>query len=149
MIRACYITNAPGAFHDSTMANMSGIYDLVDDLYQRRGTRIGVHFAFGWLLQIAEKVYKSYHDIIDRNGNVRQNSEVHKQATSVWQLSEWGMCGLQGSFLLLKDWLIFLELVVLLYTTIAQQLWLGIDQIQLVFMPHLERRNANKFIQLF
>lgn len=62
-----------------------------------------------------------------------------------------------GSFLLLKDWLMYeeggerwiiLELVVLLYNYCTAAT-VGIDQIQLVFMPHLERRNTNKFIQLF
>jgi hypothetical protein len=35
-IRGCY-KNAPGTFHDSTMANMSSIYDRIDNLYERMG----------------------------------------------------------------------------------------------------------------
>jgi hypothetical protein len=45
-IRACYV-NAPGTFHDSTtMANMSLIYDRIDDLYERMSSKIVVDSAF-------------------------------------------------------------------------------------------------------
>ena len=33
-------------FHDSTMANMSTIYDLIDNLYERMGSKIVVDSAF-------------------------------------------------------------------------------------------------------
>jgi hypothetical protein len=100
MIRACYI-NAPGTTHDSTMANLSVIYDLVDALYVRRGSKIVVDSAFS--ADSRQSVYKSHQDNIDGNGNIRRNPDVHRQAKSVRQLSEWGMRGLQGSFPCLKD----------------------------------------------
>lgn len=80
---------------------MSGIYDLVDNLYKRRGSKIVVNSAF--LADHRASIYKLLQDNIDRNGNVRQNSQVHKQAMSVRQMAEWGMGSLQGSFPHLKD----------------------------------------------
>jgi GT2 family glycosyltransferase len=48
-VRACYI-NAPGTFHDSTIANMSTIYDLIDNLYERMGSKIVVDSAFSKII---------------------------------------------------------------------------------------------------
>jgi DDE superfamily endonuclease len=148
-IRACYL-NAPGTFHDSTMANMSQIYDLIDDLYERMGSKIVVDSAFCADGRVS--VYKSHQNNVDRYGNVRQRSDIHRQATLVRQLSEWGMCGLQSSFPRLKDHLLYeergerriiLEMIVLLYNYHASTI--GINQIQSLFMPHLER-SANTFL---
>jgi DDE superfamily endonuclease len=147
-IRACYI-NAPGTLHDSTMANMSMVYRLVDDVYGRLGSKIVVDSAFA--SDGRPSLYKSHQNNFDGRGNQRQNSLVHRQATSVRQLSEWGMRGLQGSFPRLKDRLkyeergerrIILEMVVLLYNFRASTV--GMNQIQSTFMPHLER-SANSF----
>lgn len=89
---------------------------------------------------------------IDAQGKVRQRSAIHRQATSVRQLSEWGMRGLQGSFPRLKDRLMYeergerriiLEMIVLLYNYRASTV--GINQIQSSFMPHL-KRNGNSFM---
>jgi hypothetical protein len=107
-IRACYI-NAPGTFHDSTMANMSMIYDRIDNLYDRMGSKSVVDSAFS--ADRRPSVYKSHQNNVDRNGNMRQRSAVHRQATSVRQLSEWGMRCLQGSFPRLKDRLLYEERV--------------------------------------
>ena len=83
---------------------------------------------------------------------MRQRSDVNRQATSVRQLSEWGMRALQGSFPRLKDRLLYeergerriiLEMIVLLFNYRASTV--GMNQIQSSFMPHLER-SANKFI---
>jgi hypothetical protein len=149
-IRACYI-NAPGTFHDSTMANMSGIYDKIDNLYRRLGSKVVVDSAF--LADNRQSVYKSHQNNIDRYGNVRQKSDVHRQATSVQQLSEWDMRGLQGSFPRLKDRLLYeergerkfiLEMIVLLYNYRASTV--GINQIQPTYMPYL-CRSANNLIR--
>jgi DDE superfamily endonuclease len=148
-VRACYI-NAPGTFHDSTMANMSRIYDKVDDVHARLGSKIVVDSAFA--SDGRPSLYKSHQQNFDRRGVQRQNPEVHRQATSVRQLSEWGMRGFQGSFPRLKDKLnyeergerrIILEMIVLLYNFRASSV--GLNQIQSSFMPHLER-SANNFI---
>ena len=148
-IRACYI-NAPGTFHDSTMANMSKIYVLIDSLYRQMGSKVVVDSAFA--ADNRQSVYKSFQNNVNKKGNVRQPSAIHRQATSVRQLSEWGMRGLHGSFPRLKDRLLYeergerriiLELIVLLYNYCASTV--RINQIQSSFMPHLER-SANKFM---
>ena len=97
-------------------------------------------------------LYKSFQSNIDNRGNVRQNSQVQNQATSVRQMAEWGMRGLQASFPRLKDRITYeergerrltLELIVMLYNYRASVV--GLSQIQSVFMPWLEK-NANQFI---
>jgi len=147
-IRACYI-NAPGTLHDSTMANMSMVYTMVDEIHHRVGSKIVVDSAFA--SDGRPSLYKSHQNNFDRRGNQRQNPILHRQATSVRQLSEWGMRGLQGSFPRLKDRLkyeergerrIILEMVVLLYNFRASTV--GLNQIQSTFMPHLDR-SANSF----
>jgi hypothetical protein len=99
-----------------------------------------------------QSVYKSHQNIIDQYGNVRQKSDVHRQATSVWQLSEWGMRGLQGLFPCLKNCLLYkerskhkfiLEMIVLLYNYQASTV--GINQIQSTYMPYLHW-SANNLI---
>ena len=77
--------------HDSTMASWSGIYDKVDSLYETRGVKVVVDSAFA--SDGRPSVYKSYQTNIDNRGNVRQNSHIQRQATSVRQLSEWGFLG--------------------------------------------------------
>jgi hypothetical protein len=147
-IWACYI-NAPGTFHDSTMANMSMVYTLVDDIYLRVGSKIVVDSAFA--SDGRPSLYKSHQNNFDAHGNQRQNPLLHRQATSVRQLSEWGMRGLQGSFPRLRDRLkyeergerrIILEMIVLLFNFRSSTV--GLNQIQSTFMPNLER-SANIF----
>jgi hypothetical protein len=87
-----------------------------------------------------------------KKGGPRLRSSIHKQATALRQLAEWGMRGLQGSFPCLKDHLLYeergerriiLEMIVLLYNFRASTV--EMNQIQSTFMPHLER-SANKFV---
>jgi hypothetical protein len=149
-IRRCFI-NAPGCLHDSTMAQWSGIYQAIDDLHARTGAKVVVDSAFA--NQQRNSLYKSHqNNISSRTGNVRQNSTINRDATSVRQLSEWGMRGLQGSFPRLKDRFVYeetgerklvIQSIVLLYNFRASTV--GLNQIQSSFMPHLER-SANDFI---
>ena len=150
-IRACYI-NAPGNMHDSTMAKRGGVYAKFDKLFQERGAMIVVDSACS--SDQRASVYKSHQSNIDNQGNVRQNSQVHRQATAVRQLSEWGMRGLQASFPSLKDRInweenrerrVFLEMIVRLYNYWASVV--GLNQIQSTFMPFL-RRNTNAFLEI-
>ena len=122
---------------------------MIDNVYGRLGSKIVVDLAFA--SNGRPSLYKSHQNNFDGRGNQRQNSLLHRQATSVRQLSEWGMRGLQGSFPRLKDRLkyeergerrIILEMVVLLYNFRASTV--GMNQIQSTFMPHLER-SANSF----
>mmetsp|Transcript_26105 Transcript_26105/g.37105 ORF Transcript_26105/g.37105 Transcript_26105/m.37105 type:complete len:137 (-) Transcript_26105:200-610(-) len=94
-IRAMYI-NAPGCLHDSTLAHWSGIYKKIEQLFNDKGFSVVVDSAFN-----KEKVgglIKSLHDNVDRVGNKKQSFGLNAQATSLRQLSEWGMRGLQASF---------------------------------------------------
>jgi hypothetical protein len=147
-IRVCYI-NATGTMHDSTMAKWGGVYDTIDLLFAESGAKIVVDSAFS--SKACQSMFKSWQSNIDNQGYVRQNSQVQRQATSVRQLSEWGMRGLQASFPRLKDRLMWkekgerqlvLEMIVQLYNYCA--LVVGLSQIQSVFMPQLER-SANRF----
>jgi DDE superfamily endonuclease len=147
-IRACYV-NA-GTMHDSTMAKWGRLYDKVNQLYATMGVKIVVDSAFA--SEQRDSMYKSYQNNIDRDGNVRQKSQIQRQATAVRQMSEWGMRALQASFPRLKDGMLYEEkgecrlimnLIVFLYNYRASVV--GINQIQLVYMPWLER-SANGFI---
>ena len=144
-IRACYI-NAPGSWHDSTLAHYSKTYeklDLIHNREQRRGGgRVVVDSAFG--SESRPSLLKSHQNNLDRQGRVRNTREMHKAATSVRQLSEWGMRGLQASFPRLKDRIkyeefgerkIFISLIVLLYNYRAS--CVGFNQIRTTFYPSL------------
>jgi hypothetical protein len=105
-IRACYI-NCPVTMHDSTMANWGGNYKKLDNLYEATGAKVVVDLAF--VLENRQSLYKSYQSNIENHGCVQQNLEVQRQATSVRQMAEWGMIGLQASFPRLKDRLNYKE----------------------------------------
>jgi DDE superfamily endonuclease len=145
-----YFINAPGCWHDSTLANASGIYDDLDEIYHAHGgAQVVVDSAFS--KDNRPSLVKSHQNIVDRFGNIRDHGSRFRDATSVRQMAEWGMRGLQGSFPRLKDRLLYedrgerkiiIHLVVLLFNYRASTV--GINQIQSSFMPHLVR-SANKF----
>ena len=145
LIRACLL-NAPGSWHDSTLASVSSIYDKLDEINDRErthgGAQVVVDSAFG--RESRPSLLKSHQTNFDQDGNVRMNQNIHHAATSVRQLSEWGMRGLQASFPRLKDrlpyeevgeWRIILRMIVLLYNFRASTV--GFNQIQTVYMPEL------------
>ena len=99
-ICACFF-NAPGTVHDSMMANMSGIYEKIDQVYVQTGAKVVMDSAFGKLER--SSMVKSFATNLDKNGNPRQLNSVNRDTMSVWQLSEWGMRGLQGLFPRLKE----------------------------------------------
>jgi DDE superfamily endonuclease len=148
-----YYLNAPGCWHDSTLANTSNVYNELDEIYHAHGgAQVVVDSAFS--KDNRPSLVKSHQNILDRNGAVREHSTRFRDATSVRQLSEWGMRGLQGSFPRLKDRLryeergerkIILHLIVLLYNFRASTV--GLNQIQSTFMPHLVR-SANRFADI-
>eukprot|EP00527_Entomoneis_sp_CCMP2396_P004506 CAMPEP_0198147288 /NCGR_PEP_ID=MMETSP1443-20131203/34423_1 /TAXON_ID=186043 /ORGANISM="Entomoneis sp., Strain CCMP2396" /LENGTH=195 /DNA_ID=CAMNT_0043811541 /DNA_START=489 /DNA_END=1073 /DNA_ORIENTATION=- len=120
-IHAAYF-NAPGTVHDSAMAEMSGIYDKINTLYLQTGGKVVVDSAFGE--KSRPSLIKSNQNNIDRHGDARQNNQLNREATSIRQLSEWGMRGLQGAFPRLKERIIyeergerklFMQLIVYLY----------------------------------
>jgi len=151
LIRACYL-NAPGSRHDSTNANYSDVYEKVDKIYEQTGAKVVVDTAFN----SGEKasMIKSHQSNIDGQGRVRRASQLHRDATSLRQMSEWGMRGFQGSFPRLKDRMIYeergerriiLTMVTLLYNFRASNL--GMNQIRSSFMPHLDR-DANEYMRM-
>ena len=92
---------------------------------------------------------KSHQSNFDDDGNVRIRRVLFRAATSVRQLSEWGMRGLQASFPRLKDRLpyeevgerrVILRLIVLLYNFRASTV--GFNQIQTTYMPQLHQNAA-------
>ena len=132
-IRVC-ILNAPGTFHDSTMADY-GVYDAMEKVYDETGGKVVVDSAF----KIGNKDYlikSSQQDPLDERQLL-----LNRQATSIRQLSEWGMRMIEGSFPRLKDPLLFeemgdrkviLRLMVHLYN--YQTAKVGINQIMNTFM---------------
>ena len=61
--------NAQGVVHDSTMAQMSGIYDKIDDVYVQTGARVIVDSVFSKSNQ--NLLIKSFANNIDHNGRAR------------------------------------------------------------------------------
>ena len=132
-IRVCLL-NAPGTFHDSTMTDY-GVYDAMEAVYDATGGKVVVDSAFkvsakNFLIRSAQQ------DPQDARGLL-----LNRQATSIRQLSEWGMRMIQGSFPRLKDPLkfeekgdrkIILRLMVHLYNFQTAQV--GINQIMNSFM---------------
>jgi DDE superfamily endonuclease len=145
-----YFLNAPGCWHDSTLANSSGMYDDLDRIFEAHDeAQVVVDSAFS--KDNRPSLVKSHQNIMDRLGNIREHGDRFRDATSVRQMAEWGMRGLQGSFPRLKDRLLYeergerkiiLHLIVLLYNFRASTV--GINQIQSSFMPNL-LRSANRF----
>ena len=90
------IYNCPGTFHDSTMADY-GMYNTIDGVYQRTGAKVVVDSAFSLIDDSC---------IIKSRQIAPENAEdllAHKDATSIRQLSEWGMRMIQAQFPRLKD----------------------------------------------
>ena len=129
------ILNAPGTFHDSTIADY-GIYKKMRSLYDEYDVKVVVDSAFmskqDYLIESSQKdpMTKGAHGV-----------HLNRAATSVRQLSEWGMRMIQGQFPRLKDPLQFEEfgerriivnLMVVLYN--YQTSTVGINEILLSFM---------------
>ena len=120
-IRFSYF-NAPGVLHNFTMAIWSSIYDQNEMVYKDTGKKVVVDSAFA--SKKSNAMLKSHQNNLDANGNLRQRFGINRQATSVRQLSEWGMRCLQGSFPRMKDKFryeengerkLILQMIVLLY----------------------------------
>ena len=132
-IRAC-ITNCPGAWHDSTQADYH-IYNQIAKVYEQFGGKIVVDSAFN-ALDHPFLIKSQQIDPTDPLGVI-----VNRQATSVRQLSEWGMRMIKGQFPRLDDKLrwedlgyrrIIMNLAVLLYN--FQTTKIGINQILNTYM---------------
>jgi hypothetical protein len=92
--------NSPGCWHDSTQANHGGVYDKIEAVCNATGRKAVIVSAFslgnrGHFI----KSNQSHHaDPFDA-----QELLTNQDATSVRQLSEWGMRQIQAKFPCLKD----------------------------------------------
>ena len=133
-IRICTL-NSPGAWHDSTISDY-GIYDALEEVFLQSNGKVVVDSAF----KLENKPFllkSSQQDPIGTPQNVSRN----RAATSVRQLSEWGMRMIQAQFPRLKDPLqydesgerrVILSLMTRLYNYNVSKV--GTNQILNVFM---------------
>ena len=78
------LQNCPGTFHDSTMSDY-GVYDKMEQLYRSTGGKVVVDSAFkiptgNFLIKSSQTDPVNARELL-----------INRQATSVRQLSEWGM----------------------------------------------------------
>ena len=139
-IRACTL-NCPGSWHDSTMADY-GVYDKMKDIFVAHGGKVVVDSAFGvgdreYLIKSAQQDPVGHGDPVENAKRVA----INRAATSVRQLSEWGMRTIQAQFPRLTETLdyeedgerkVILQLMVHLYN--YQCVEVGINQILNSFM---------------
>jgi hypothetical protein len=133
-IRICSI-NSPGCWHDSTQADHGGVYDKCEEVFDQTGGKVVIDAAFS-LGQKGYFIKSAQLDPMDA-----QEMLKNRDATSVRQLSEWGMRQIQAKFPRLKDDMpyeeqgerkVTLNLMVLLYN--FQTARVGMNQIQTVYM---------------
>jgi DDE superfamily endonuclease len=120
------VLNAPGSLHDSTLAEWGGIYDELEEMYNRTGGKCCVDLAFS-TVNNAYLIKSSQNYALAADGMALLRMQ---QATSLRQAAEWGMGAIQGSFPRLKDRIhyeengergVFLALVPLFYTITGLQ----------------------------
>ena len=95
--------NAPGCLHDSTVAEYGGVYDKLRSLYDTFGAKTVVDSAFNpgdgnYLLKSGQLDPFDPHEVL-RN----------RDATSIRQMSEWGMYQLKSKFPRMGDTLPYEE----------------------------------------
>ena len=141
--------NAPGAMHDSQIAELGGVYNKLKDVFENCGAKCVVDSAFSranypFLIKSSQDsliVTDNFSEIVER-----------RQATSLRQSSEWGMRAFKGTFPRMKDRFPYEErgerkvmlFVFVLLFNIRTRL-VGINQLLSTFMPHLSAE-ANRFL---
>jgi DDE superfamily endonuclease len=137
LIIAC-VLNAPGSFHDSTMAEIGGMYERLQAVYERSGGKCCIDSAFcsvnnPFMIKSSQNVLAAHN---------AEQVRLQAEATSLRQAAEWGMRAIQGSFPRLKDRIhyetngeraVFLKLVPLLYNFRTNLV--GLNQIQNTYVP--------------
>ena len=103
-IIACTL-NAPGTWHDSTLAHWGSMYSRLQKCWEEHHGKVLMDSAFA--SNMYEFIIQSSQNIPVTEG--RQAMLLGQQATSCRQAPEWGMRGLQGSFPRLKDRIIYEE----------------------------------------
>ena len=87
--------------HDSTIAHNSGIYQKVDEIFDKTGAQITVNSAFAAKKSVS--LIKTYKDNMDSEDNFNMSLSKLSQAKAVRILSKWEMRSFQGGFPRLKD----------------------------------------------
>jgi hypothetical protein len=134
------VINAPGAIHDSQIAEWGNIYSKLSEVYKKFGARVIVDSAFSRTEY--PFLIKSSQDLPLTSGA----AEIirARQATSARQAAEWGMRAFQGSFPRIKDRLIYeengerkviLQMMILLFNFRTRLV--GLIQILTTYMPRL------------
>jgi DDE superfamily endonuclease len=132
------VLNAPGSLHDSTLAEWGGVYERLEEVFNRTGGVCCVDSAFAsanapYLIRSSENA-TACANALDL---VRQ-----EQATSLRQAAEWGMRAIQGAFPRLKETIkieengersVILNLMPLLYN--YRLATVGLNQLRNVYVP--------------
>ena len=130
--------NAPGAMHDSQIADWGNVYGKLEDVFVRFGGRCIVDSAFA---------KGDYPFLIKSSQDMPITSDPRdviraRQATSARQAAEWGMRAVQGSFPRVKDRMIYeqrgerkviLQMIMLLFNYRTRLV--GLNQILTTYMP--------------
>ena len=146
--------NVPGAQHDSTVCELGGLYDKLEQVYKDTGGICTVDSAFQ--VRNAPYLLKSSQQTLIGEGETEEeiltSIRVKRAATSMRQAAEWGMRALQSSFPCLLDRLVYeergerritMKMMILLYNFRARLV--GINQIKNVYMPNLIQ-DANDYL---
>ena len=140
-IIACTL-NAPGTWHDSTLAHWGSMYSKLQKCWEKHHGKVLMDSAFA--SNMYEFIIQSSQNVPVTEG--RQAMLLGQQATSCRQAAEWGMRGLQGLFPRLKDRIIYeengeraiiLKFITLLYNYRVRTV--GINQILNYYMPSLSK----------
>jgi len=135
--------NAPRTTHDLTMTRLGCIYNKIDMMYEATGYKVVLDSAFEWSECVS--MIKSCAHNVNSRGEPNQRISINRDATSVRQMSEWGMRGLQSSFFRLKDRIrweecgerkFMLQRVIFLYNFRSK--CVGFNQIASAYLPHLK-----------
>ena len=141
VVIACAL-NAPGAMHDSIVAEWGHVYQKLKKSFDSHGGLCVVDSAF--CKHHYPFLLKSSQDCVVGSEGTRESIATLRQATSARQASEWGMRAFKGTFPRLKDRFVYEErgerkvvlmCVVLLYNLRSRLV--GINQILHSYMPHL------------
>lgn len=146
------VLNAPGAFHDSSLAEKWGVYEKLQELYDLTGLKCIMDSAFSagqyeFILKSAQTA-TAFHTASDH-----RQARIYLAATSMRQAAEWGMRALQGSMPRLTDTFPYEDgfgergetLVMCTYLYNLRCKYVGLNQLRNTFVPNWSR-DAMDFI---
>lgn len=141
----CCELNAPGAMHDSTIAEWGNVYAKLDEVFERTWGCCVVDSAFSkgdypFLIKSSQDHFPIAENLTIASSTIAEA----RQATSARQAFEWDMRALQGTFPRLKDRLFYEErgerkriLLCTVLLFIFRTRLIGINQILSKYMQHL------------